>query len=70
MIAFKVVMPAKAQYTQSCRMMAAQTRIAAMKKKMIAVLRYHSGDELVRFCSSAIKTSTTKDTKDHEGIPY
>lgn len=48
MIAFKKVMPAKAQYTQSCLAMPAHTSTAPMKKKRIAVLRYHSGDALRR----------------------
>ena len=37
MIAFKNVIPAKAQYTQSCRVTAAQTSTAAIEKNMIAV---------------------------------
>jgi hypothetical protein len=48
MIAFKKVMPAKAQYTQSCLVMAANSSTAAIAKKMMATFLYHSGDALVR----------------------
>ncbi len=74
MIAFKVVIIANAPYSQSCFLSAAHVSIAAIVKKMIATLRYHSGDELVRCgscscCSTKISKTflTTKDTKDHEG---
>ena len=57
MIAFKNVMPAKAQYTQSCRVMAAHTSTAAIRKKMIAVLRYHCGDAPARCWSMVLSLS-------------
>lgn len=44
MIAFKNVMPANAQYTQSCLVSPAQTSTAAITKNRIAVLRYQFGD--------------------------
>jgi len=55
MIAFKNVIPANAQYTQSCRRMPAHASTAAIAKKMIAVLRYHSGDAPRFGCSSVMQ---------------
>src|SRR6185312_10119176 len=64
MIEFKNVMPANAQYTQSCRVIPAQASTAVIRKKRIAVLRYHIGDAS-RFFSSAISVFNRKE---HEGF--
>ena len=62
MIAFKNVIPANAQYTQSCLVSPAQTRTAAIAKNKIAVLRYQVGDALRCRCSTK-----NLNHKGHEG---
>jgi hypothetical protein len=73
-IAFNPVMMANAPYTQSCFVNAAQVNIAVIIKNVIAMLRYHWGDELMRCCCSCScillhKTSWIKifNHKGHEG---